>query len=81
MYLQPLEPSRARAIKELRGIERVTLEPGQSRQVSFTVKPDRDLAIYDDVKKAYAVDPGAFELQIGASSADIRAKANLEVTE
>jgi beta-glucosidase len=36
------------------------------------VKPDSDLAIYDDVAKAYAVDPGRFEVQIGASSGDIR---------
>jgi len=79
LYLKPLDPKRARAIKELRGIERVTLEPGQSRQVSFTVKPDRDLTIYDDTKKAYAVDPGRFEVQIGASSADIRAKAVMAV--
>jgi beta-glucosidase len=79
LYLKPLDPQRARALKELRGIERVTLEPGQSRQVTFTVKPDRDLAIYDDVKKTYAVDAGAFEVQIGASSADIRAKTTLTV--
>jgi len=80
MYLKPLDPSRARAIKELRGIERVTLEPGQSREVSFVVKPGRDLTIYDDTKKAYAVDAGRFEVQIGASSADIRAKAIMTVT-
>jgi beta-glucosidase len=80
LYLKPLDPKRDRALKELRGIERITLEPGQSRQLSFQVKPDRDLAIYDDVKKAYAVDPGTFEVQIGASSADIRAKATLTVT-
>jgi len=80
MYLEPLDPRRVRARKELRGIERVTLEPGQSRRVSFTVKPDRDLTIYDDARKAYAVDPGRFEVQIGASSADIRAKAIMTVT-
>jgi beta-glucosidase len=51
------------------------LKPGESRQVTFTVKPARDLTIYDDLKKAYAVDPGSFELQVGASSQDIRAKA------
>ena len=65
-----------RALKELRGFERLTLAPGESRQVSFQVKPDRDLTIYDDAKKAYAVDAGKFEVQIGASSADIRAKAS-----
>ena len=79
LYLRPVDPKRPRALKELRGIERVTLGPGQSRQVSFQVRPDRDLTIYDDVKKAYAVDPGTFEVQVGASSADIRAKATLTV--
>jgi beta-glucosidase len=79
LYLQPLAPTRTRALKELRGMQRITLTPGESRKVSFTVQPARDLAIYDEVKKAYAVDPGKFEVQIGASSADIRAKATLDV--
>jgi beta-glucosidase len=79
MYLRPLDPQRTRALKDLRGVERVTLKPGESRQVTFTVKPARDLAIYDDAKKSYAVDSGRFEVQIGASSADIRAKAALSV--
>jgi beta-glucosidase len=80
LYLAPVGPQRSRAIRELRGIERVTLKPGEARQLSFTVKPDRDLTIYDDEKKAYAVDPGKFEVQVGASSADIRQKATLTVT-
>ncbi len=79
LYLRPLDPRRPRALKELRGIERVSLKPGESRQVRFTVKPDRDLTIYDDEKKAYAVDPGRFELQVGASSADIRARSIFSV--
>ena len=81
LYLKPLDPKRTRALKELRGFERLTLAAGESRQVSFQVKPDRDLTIYDDVKKAYAVDAGNFEVQIGASSADIRAKAKIAVTD
>ena len=80
LYLKPIEPKRARALQELRGIERVTLAPGEARQVSFTVKPDRDLAIYDDAKDAYAVDAGGFEVRIGASSADIRARSIVNVT-
>jgi beta-glucosidase len=80
LYLKPLEPKRARALQELRGIERVSLAPGEARQVSFTVKPDRDLTIYDDAKKAYAVDAGRFEVRIGASSADIRARSIVTVT-
>jgi len=65
----------------LRGVERIALNPGESRQVSFTIRPDRDLTIYDDVKKSFAVDAGRFEVQVGASSADIRQRAALTVTE
>jgi beta-glucosidase len=81
IYLHPLDPKRPRALKDLRGIERITLKPGESRTVSFALVPSRDLTIYDEAKKAYAVDPGRFELQIGASSADIRARAPFTVTQ
>jgi len=80
LYLEPLAPSRPRARKELHGIERVTLAPGESRRVTFTVKPARDLTIYDEAKPGYAVDAGRFEVQIGASSADIRARSVLTIT-
>jgi beta-glucosidase len=79
LYLRPLDAKRPRALRELRGIERVELKPGEAKVVKFTVKPARDLPIYDDVKKAYAVDPGRFDVEIGASSSDIRAKATLIV--
>ncbi len=79
LYLRPLDAKRARALLELRGIERIELQRGESKRVTFTVKPARDLAIYDDVKKAYAVDPGRFEVGVGASSSDIRARTTLVV--
>lgn len=79
MYLKPIDPKRVRALKDLRGIERVSLKPGESRQVTFTVQPSRDLAIFDEATRAYAVDPGKFELQVGASSVDIRARTTISV--
>ena len=57
----------------------MTLKPGESRRVSFRIVPKRDLARYDVLSKAYAVDPGSYELQLGASSADIRLRASLSV--
>jgi beta-glucosidase len=79
LYLKPLDPKRPRALKELRGIERVTLKPGESKQITFSVRPDRDLRIYDETKKDYAVDAGRFEVQVGASSTDVRARAAFAV--
>ena len=80
LYLHPLNPQRERARKELRGFQRITLQPGEHREVSFTITPREALRIYDEQRKAYAVDPGAYELQIGASSADIRSKQRFTVT-
>ncbi|MCA0395517.1 MAG: glycoside hydrolase family 3 C-terminal domain-containing protein [Proteobacteria bacterium] len=74
LYLHPLAPKRTRALKELRGFQRVQLQPGESRTLSFDLLPARDLRHYDDVAGAYAVDPGRYEVQVGASSADIRTR-------
>ncbi len=72
LYLRPLNTPHARAIKELRGFQRVNLQPGEERTVSFDISPASDLKYYDDVRHAYAVDPGHYQVQVGASSADIR---------
>jgi beta-glucosidase len=74
-----MKPKQVRALKELRGFERITLKPGETRRVDFTITPDRDLTYYDAGRKAYAVEPGSYEIQIGASSRDIRQKAPLTV--
>jgi len=79
LYLHPLEPQRERAGKELRGFARVTLLPGEERVLSFAFAPETDLRIYDERRRAYAVDPGEYEVQVGASSADIRLRAQFTV--
>jgi beta-glucosidase len=79
MYVSPVSPTRSRAIKELRGVERVTLQPGESRTLTFEIVPSRHLTVYDEGRRAYVVDPGRFEVQLGASSTDIRQRASLEV--
>ncbi|WP_243040425.1 glycoside hydrolase family 3 protein [Dyella sedimenti] len=79
LYLRPLHPSRPRAIKELRGFQRIHLQPGEERRVSFEISPERDLRYYDEQRHAYAVDPGRYEAQVGASSANIRATATFTV--
>jgi beta-glucosidase len=80
LYLRPLQPERERASKELRGFQRITLEPGEERTLSFGVSPQADLKHYDEQAGAYATDPGSYEVQIGASSADIRQSESFTVT-
>lgn len=80
LYVHPLDPQRERARQELRGVERITLQPGEKRRVTFTLKPARDFTHYDDEKNRYAVDVGRYEIQIGASSQDLRQRQILTVT-
>ena len=79
LYLRQVGSGHGRALKELRGFQRIALQPGESRKVEFAIVPERDLRFYDEQGKRYAVDPGAYEVQVGASSADIRARATFEV--
>jgi len=79
LYVRPIDPKRSRALKELRGIERLTLKPGQQQRVSFSLIPNRDLAYYDVQRKGYAVDVGSYEVQLSASSSDIRMRSSFAV--
>jgi beta-glucosidase len=80
LYVQPVDPVRPRAVKDLRAVERLTLQPGETQSVSFEIVPSRDFRHYDSERKAYAVDPGDYEVQAAASSADVRLRARLTVT-
>lgn len=63
--------------KVLRGFERITLEPGASQKVTFTLKP-QELGLWNQHNE-FVVEPGSFEVMIGASSQDIRLKDKFEV--
>ena len=77
LYVRDDVASVTRPIRELRGFERITLEPGQSRTVSFTLQTD-DLAFYDQ-RMERVVEPGAFTVWVGASSGDDARPAHFEV--
>jgi beta-glucosidase len=54
----PFEPASAqRPIKRLEGFSKVTLNPGESKTVTFTV-PVKKLAFFDESANKYVVDPG-----------------------
>ena len=72
MYLKPKHADHDRARKDLRGFQRISLQPGEERSVSFSFTPTKDMRVYDENTDAYSVDPGMYEVEIGASSADIR---------
>lgn len=63
--------------KNLRGFERVHLKPGETKMVTFTLTPD-DLAIWDR-DNHFVVEPGTFEVMVGASSEDIKLKGTFDL--
>jgi len=79
LYVRALNQKAPHARKDLRGIARVSLAAGESRQVEFVIDPAKDLRRYDSAAKDYVVDAGRYEVQVGASSADIRQRAPFEV--
>ena len=67
-----------RPARELRGFQRLSLQPGQKKPATFTVPAGR-LAFWDEAKHAFVVEPGPCEIFVGASSADIRAATKVTV--
>lgn len=71
LYIQDEKSSLPRPIKELKRFKKITLAPGQTKKVTFTITP-QDLKFFDDTKHEWIVEPGKFKAMIGASSTDIR---------
>lgn len=63
--------------KVLRGFERITLAPGESRSLTFTLGP-QELGLWDKDMR-FTVEPGGFTIRIGASSQDIRLEGHFNI--
>lgn len=79
LYVADRLSSISTPVRELRGFAKVRLEPGERRRVSFALAPE-DLALLS-LDGRWVVEPGAFDLLVGASAADIRARGELVVAE
>lgn len=79
LYLNDCVSSVTTYTKVLRGFERITLRPKESRRVTFRL--DRqDLGLWNRENR-FVVEPGRFEVMIGSSSQDIRLEGSFEVIE
>ena len=77
LYINDVYSSIATPIMQLRGFKRVTLKPGESKNISFKLTPE-DLSLWNrDMKRV--VESGKFEIMIGAASNDIRLKSSFHV--
>ena len=77
LYIRHPQATVPSPIKALKGFARVTLEPGETRTISFTLHTDL-LAIYDEDMR-HMVQPGAVELMIGNSSDYLPLTGQLEI--
>ena len=69
LYLRDDVASVTRPVKELKRFTRVSLEPGESKTVNFTITPE-DLQFYDPGMKR-VVEPGTFTVFVGTNSVDV----------
>lgn len=69
LYIRDLVGSVSRPVKELKGFERITLAPGESRDVTFTVTPEM-LKFYN-FSLDFVNEPGDFDLMVGPNSAEV----------
>ena len=73
LYVSDLKSSLPRPVKELKGFKKITLAPGETKNISFTIAKDA-LSYYDDTKQEWVAEPGKFEAIIAASATDIKSK-------
>lgn len=78
VYVSDKEASADRPRKELKGFEKVFLEPGESKAVTVLLA-ERDFAFYDTGKKDFVVEAGEFEVMAGASAEDIRLRQMIDI--
>jgi beta-glucosidase len=77
LYVQDVEPSVKRPLKELKGFKKVLLKPGERGTVTFDLDKSA-LSFYDEKNSCWKAEKGAFNILIGSSSRDIRLQNQIE---
>jgi len=77
LYMHDMLASVSRPVMELKGFQRIHLNAGESKNVSFTITPAMLSMLDKDLKTV--VEPGDFRIMIGASSRDMRLKETLTI--
>lgn len=70
LYIRDRVSSVTRPVKELRGFKRVTLQPGETKEVRFVIGPEHLQFWNKDMKRI--VEPGEFEIMVGPNSQDLK---------
>ena len=75
LYVVPPQDGVYRPLRELKGFQKVFLQPGETKTVSFSLD-DRSFAVWSD---GWKVPGGVYGIELGASSEDIRMRSKMTV--
>lgn len=78
VYTHQFAPRVTRPVQELKAFKRITLEPGETATLEFTL-PVNQLGFYD-LQHRYIVQPGTVDVMVGSSSVDIHARGSFEIS-
>ncbi len=78
LYVRDPESSAYKPFQELKGFTKLRLEAGASAEATFELDA-RSFSYWDRVSGSWQVEPGAYEIRVGASSRDIRLSARVEL--
>ncbi len=78
IYVRDVESSVPRPLQELKAFEKVELQPGQAKQVMVSLDAYA-FRFWHPTKKTWVVEPGRFEIRVGASATDIRLVRDIHV--
>jgi beta-glucosidase len=78
LYVRPRGPTVERPVKELKGFAKVALAPQESRRVSLSLDA-RAFSYWDPARGGWFAEPGAYDILIGGSAADIELQATVRL--
>lgn len=78
LYIHDVKASVDRPEKELKGFQKIFLNPGESKQVSITIQKDA-LSFYDEASANWKAEPGTFEAWVGNAADNLKLKKSFEL--
>lgn len=78
VYVNDVQASEERPVIELKGFEKISLEPKETKQVNITLNKNA-FAFYKEAINSWIVEKGEFNILVGSSSKDIRVKKSIEI--
>ncbi|HZU09826.1 MAG TPA: fibronectin type III-like domain-contianing protein, partial [Pseudacidobacterium sp.] len=78
LYVTHLGSKVERPIEELKGFQRISIQPGETKTISLPLKA-QDLAYWDEKQHRFIVEDDTVQIRVGASSNDIRLEKALPV--